>query len=227
MTDNLLAEIIQWDVRTWSKALHYWDAQVDWNNIENALELGGRQGGLSLWIALKGKKITCSDLSNISKTAAQLHSKHNCTSLITYQDIDATNIPYENHFDLIVYKSILGGLGKSTNFEKQQRAINEIYKSLKPGGKMLFAENISASQLHHFLRKRFTDWADYWQYFSLNDFKDFTKEFNSVHIRTNGFLATFGRNEKQRKLLSNFDDYFFNRLCPDNWKYMAYGIAVK
>ena len=38
------------------------------------------------------------------------------SSLIIYQDIDATNIPYENYFDIIVFKSIIGGIGRNNNF---------------------------------------------------------------------------------------------------------------
>jgi hypothetical protein len=52
MTKELTKDIIQWDVKSWSKALSYWDSKVEWNKIQHSLELGGREGGLSLWFAL-------------------------------------------------------------------------------------------------------------------------------------------------------------------------------
>jgi hypothetical protein len=40
-------------------------------------------------------------------------------------------------------------------------------------------------------------------------------------------LGTFGRNESQRNLLSTIDELILNKICPDNWKYIIYGIAEK
>ena len=52
--DEMIRDILQWDVKSWSKALHYWDNRVNWDTVENALELGAKKGGLSLWLAQKG-----------------------------------------------------------------------------------------------------------------------------------------------------------------------------
>ena len=145
MTNELTKDIIQWDIKSWSKALAYWDCNIDWKNIQNGLELGGRQGGLSLWLALKGIDIICSDLRDVKNTAEKVHLQYNVSSHIKYHDIDATNIPYENYFDIIVFKSIIGGIGRNNNYEIQQRVFKEIYKALKPRGKLLFAENLIAS----------------------------------------------------------------------------------
>ncbi|HNS41841.1 MAG TPA: methyltransferase domain-containing protein, partial [Taishania sp.] len=142
MKRELAKDIIQWDIKSWSKALRYWESQIDWGKIKNGLELGGREGGLSLWLALKEKDVVCSDLKDVQKSAEKLHIRHNVTSRIIYQDIDATNIPYENYFDIIVFKSIIGGIGRNDKHENQQQVFKEIYKALKPGGKLLFAENL-------------------------------------------------------------------------------------
>lgn len=157
MTKELTKDIIQWDIKSWSKALSYWDRNIEWDKIQNGLELGGREGGLSLWLALKGKTIVCSDLNDVKKTAEQLHLRHNVSSLVKYQDIDASSIPYENYFDIIVFKSIIGGIGRNNNYEIQQKVFKKIYKALKPGGKLLFAENLIASPFHQRLRKRFVN----------------------------------------------------------------------
>lgn len=227
MTKELKNDIIQWDIKSWSKALDYWDSNTDWSKIKNGLEIGGRQGGLSLWLALKGIDTVCSDLKDVKTTAEQLHLRHNITSLIKYQDIDATNIPYENHFDVIVFKSIIGGIGSNDNYEIQQKVFNEIYKALKPGGKLLFAENLVASKFHQRLRKKFVNWGNSWRYVSIKEMEVFLKDFSSFDIQTTGVLGTFGRNESQRNFLATVDKIILNKVCPDNWKYITYGIAEK
>ena len=227
MTNELIKDIIGWDIKSWSKALVYWNSAVDWSNVQQALELGGREGGLSLWLGLKGVSTICSDLADVQKTAEPLHIKNNLLSKIKYQDIDATNIPYENHFDIIAFKSIIGGIGRNNNKEMQQLVFKEIYKALKPGGKLLFAENLNASPLHRLLRKKFVNWGNYWRYVSIPEVKEFLREFSSSNIKTTGVLAAFGRTESQRNFLSAADDLLFNKICPANWKYIVYGVAEK
>ncbi|MBM3187036.1 MAG: methyltransferase domain-containing protein [Bacteroidetes bacterium] len=227
MTKELIKDIIQWDIKSWSKALSYWENNIDWDKIQNGLELGDREGGLSLWLALKGKTTICSDLKDVRDTAEQLHLQHNVSSLVKYQDIDATNIPYENHFDIIVFKSIIGGIGRNDNSEIQQKVFKEIYKALKPGGKLLFAENLIASPLHQGLRKRFVKWGSTWRYVTLDEMKKFLKDFSSCEVKTTGVLGTFGRNENQRNLFSTIDELILNKVCPGHWKYISYGIVEK
>ena len=227
MTKELTKDIIQWDIKSWSKALAFWDKKMDWDKIENGLELGGREGGLSLWMALKGKTTICSDLKDVQRTAEKLHARHKVTSLVIYQDIDAANIPYENYFDIIVFKSIIGGIGMNDNYEIQQKVFKEIYKALKPGGKLLFAENLVASSFHQRLRKRFVNWGSLWRYVSISEMKEFLKDYSNIDMKTTGVLATFGRNEKQRNILSTLDELILNKICPDHWKYIVYGIAEK
>lgn len=222
-----LADILQWDIRTWSSALRYWERKVDWKNVQHCLELGGREGGLSLWLALKGKQTVCSDLENTSATASTLHQKYGVGGLIRYQDIDATKIPYQDAFDLIVFKSIIGGIGHNNQKDKQAAAFQEMYKALKPGGTLLFAENLSASPLHRYLRNKFVGWGASWRYVTLDEMKEFLQPFHSVEMHTTGFAGTFGRTEKQRSLLSVFDKLLFNHTTPSSWRYMVFGMAVK
>ena len=66
-------DIVKWDIKSWTTALNYWDRNMDWTSVHKCLELGGQEGGLSLWLALKGKQTLCSDLSDTEKTAGQLH----------------------------------------------------------------------------------------------------------------------------------------------------------
>jgi SAM-dependent methyltransferase len=220
------SEIIRWDVKIWSKSLDYWENNIDWQAVQNCLELGGREGGLSLWLALKGKKVVCSDLKNTKITAEKLHAAYNISTLISYQDIDATNIPYENFFDIIIFKSIIGGIGKNDNIEIQRKVFEEIHKALKPGGKLLFAENLIASPFHQYARKKFVSWGESWRYVSIAELTLFLRQFSAYNIKTTGFFSAFGRNERQRQLLGAIDA-LLNKIIPDKWKYVSYGIAQK
>jgi SAM-dependent methyltransferase len=210
-----------------SKILKYWECKIEWNNVHTCLELGGRLGGLSLWLALKGKPTICSDLANSKDKAEKLHAKYNVKTLISYQDIDATDIPYENYFDIVVFKSIIGGIGSENNIERQQKVFSEIYKALKPGGKLIFAENLIGSSLHQLLRKNFIKWGRSWRYISIDELDLFLFLFKSWEYKATGILASLGRSEKSRNIFACVDNMIMNHLCPDRWKYIVYGIAEK
>ena len=73
----------------------------------------------------------------------------------------------------IVFKTIIGGIGSNDNYEIQQKVFKEIYKALKPGGKLLFAENLVASKFHQQLRKKFVNWGNSWRYVSIKEMETF------------------------------------------------------
>jgi SAM-dependent methyltransferase len=219
---------MQWDIRSWQKALVFWENQTNWADVKQALELGGREGGLSLWLAEKGVYVVCSDLENAQTVAEPLHKKYKIEQFVSYQDIDATNILYENHFDVIVFKSIVGGVGRNNNIEKQQLMFEQIHKALKPTGSLLFAENLVASPLHQFMRRRFSKaYSNAWRYITEEEINVFLSPFSSYTLQTTGFLATFGRSETQRNFLAHIDELLFNWLLPRTWKYIVYGVAKK
>ncbi len=227
MDKDLLADIVGWDVRNWSRAVEFWDRAVDWDKVHNCLELGGRQGGLSLWMALKGKDVVCSDLEDTEATARPHHAKYDLPGAVRYQDIDAATIPYENHFDVVAFKSILGGIGRHGNKPLQQAAIDQIRRALKPGGKLLFAENLVASPFHRVVRERFVRWGRAWRYVTIEEMQEFLRDFSRCELCTTGVLGAFGRTERQRRVLSAVDRGGLNQITPQSWRYIVYGIAEK
>lgn len=190
------------------------------------LDLGGKDGGLSLWLALKGNRVICSDLKSPEDIASKLHSKYEYSGTISYEAIDATNIPYKEKFDTIVFKSILGGIGSFGKNELKQTVINEIYKALKPGGQLLFAENTEGSLFHKVLRKTFVSWGNRWNYLTYEEIKPLFSEFSQLDFIMTGFLGTFGRTEKQRKILGKIDK-LIEPLIPRSKRYIVIGRAVK
>ncbi|WP_432712739.1 class I SAM-dependent methyltransferase [Pedobacter sp.] len=224
MEKELINDIVGWDVMNWSKAIDYWEQNTSISNKEyECLELGSSKGGMSLWLALNKNKVYCTDLNGPETDAYHMHSKHQCSSRITYGAVDATNIPYENHFDLVIFKSILGGISSIKN-ENKANTVNEIYKALKPGGTLLFAENLESTFLHKLLRKGYG--TPNWNYLKLDELETVFAPFNSLNYTTVGFFGCFGRTEKQRNILGKVDA-LLQKLIPMKSKYILVGVAVK
>lgn len=227
MTKELEIDILKWDVKSWLKPLRYWEEKVDWTKINDALEIGAENGGLSLWLALKGKRVVCTDLTETKLKALPLHKKYGVEHLVQYVDADATHLPFENKFDLVVFKSVVGGIGRDGNSLVQQKVFEEVYKSLKPGGVLLFAENLKGSFLHQFFRKKFRKWGSSWHYFTLTEMKSYLKDYKESTLLTTGVVGTFGRSEQQKRFMAGFDTMLFNFITPKSHKYICYGIAIK
>jgi SAM-dependent methyltransferase len=223
-----VVDVIGWDIKNWSMALDFWEKETSLDlSSALALEIGAGNGGLSLWMASKGAHVICSDLNGPTQAARDLHRRHDLQHLIDYQCVDATNIPYTNYFDIVLFKSVLGGIGRNDNRDIQCRTIQEIYKSLKPGGELWFAENLVSTAFHQFCRRRFVKWGAYWRWVSIEEIVDFLKQFSHTSYITAGFLGTLGRSEKQRQLLGTLDQKIFNRLVPDHQKYIIIVAAKK
>jgi 2-polyprenyl-3-methyl-5-hydroxy-6-metoxy-1,4-benzoquinol methylase len=109
-----LQDAFGWDVNNWSRALPFWEKHIDFSDLENskALEIGCRFGGLSLLLALKGSQVFCTDLLEQDEKTRQIHANQNVSDKIDYRAIDVLDIPFENEFDIICFKSVLGGVGR-------------------------------------------------------------------------------------------------------------------
>lgn len=227
--DAEIADIIEWDIGSWSSSLEFWskESSLKMSGL-NSLEIGSRNGGLSLWLAKQGCHVVCSDLTGPTDKARELHTKYQLSNLIEYSNIDATNIPYDdNYFDIIAFKSVLGGIGYNDNKEAQVKAINEMYRVLKPGGELLFAENLTASPFHRLLREKFVNWGSTWRYVSIDEVKEFMNNFADTKYSVTGFLAALGRSEVQKGILCAVDKIIANRVTLNRWKYIIMGVAKK
>ena len=215
--------ILGWDVYNWSAALRFWETLLESKKNLVCLELGSNKGGLSLWLASKGHKVVCSDVMDASEEKKKDHSKYSFSSNISYEKIDVTNIPYENYYDVVILKSVLGAVGREDNTQID-KAVKQIHKCLKPGGLFLFAENIRATKMHGFLRRHFG--AKTWYFPHHKEIKDVLNVFGEVKIHTYGFLGAMGYNEKTKKILGTIDNLILKNL-PSGWHYIAYGYAKK
>ncbi len=228
MVRRELRYYLQWDVGTWSKALLFWDERLgeSLSGLE-CLELGCGSGSLSLWAARRGASVICSDLRDTARRTAKTRRRPPGTGSLRAEDLDAISIPYRARFDIVLFKSILGGIGRNGRYDLQQQAIRNILNCLKPGGYLLFAENTRGSKLHVVMRRRFVRWGRAWRYVTLDEMHQLLSGFSSVEMRTCGFFAAFGVTERLREVLARMDSLFVERLVPGHLHYVLYGIARK
>jgi SAM-dependent methyltransferase len=227
--DDLMVDVVGWDVGTWSTAARFWERVVEPMQAPlDVLEVGAGPGGPSLWLALQGHRVVTSNLDHTETQARPLHERYGVAERVEYLDLDVANLPYENHFDLIVFKSVLGGIPHGGS-ELQREALRQMHKALKPGGRLIFAENLRGTPLHRLARavayrRR---GVPKWQYLTLGALREFLRDYREVQLKATGVLALFGRNESQRRGLARADARFWNRAVPASWHYVVYGTAIK
>ncbi|MBL4706006.1 MAG: methyltransferase domain-containing protein [Flavobacteriales bacterium] len=220
----LLADIIQWDIENWSKALPFWEPFLPAGEGLKVGAFGEREGGLSLWLAQKGFQVECSDFNADMAPAQELHKKHEVDHLVSYSKQDITQSTFEdNHFDVVLFKSVIGALGDK---DRQEKAFKELYRVLKPGGLLIFAENTVATKMHEFARKKFNNWGDRWRYIKIDETKEMLSDFSDMKFKSQGLMATFGRNEGQRRAITKMGKPV-SKLVPNNWNYILFGACVK
>ena len=223
-SEKLLKDIFQWDIKNWSNVLPFWEEHFEFKKGMKVLALGEREGGMSLYFALKGANVICSDYRDFPKETKEFHKSYGVSSVIEYSKVDMRNIQFEDEeFDVVVFKSVLGALGDS---DSQEEAMTEIFRVLKKGGKFLFAENLEGSILHKFLRKKFIGWAQNWRYISDKEMRIWLKDYKAINFKSYGVFALFGRSENQRNFLGRIDSWL-SFITPKKWRYILFGVLTK
>lgn len=224
MREELKKDIIQWDIENWGAVLDFWAPHLSDSANSSVLTLGERDGGLTLWFANQQFEVTASDLEGLTDAGKALHQQYQVQNKVKYAEANMLQLPFDSEsYDLICFKSVLGALSAK---EKQQQAIDEIYRVLKPGGKLLFAENLEGNGLHKSLRKRFVKWSTYWRYLKWPEDKDLFKAFDKAHFSTRGTLGLLGRSEGQRKILGKIDA-LIKPVTRPNARYILFGVLEK
>ena len=218
MDKVLLRDVIEWDTVTWGRAVDFWQAA-------HVLDIGSRGGGLSLMFAQMGCQVRCTDLENPKETAAPLHQRYGVEDRISYAAVNAVKLDAIEEYDIICFKSVLGGIGYGDNRPDQEKAVRNMYRALKPGGYLMFAENLTATPVHQLLRRKFNRWNT-WRYITIAEAIDFCSDFSEVRFRCFGFFGTLGRNERQRRVLGRIDEAI-DWLLPDSAKYTISVVARK
>ena len=222
-----LVDIFEWDVINWSRALASWEARIGTDlSGARALELGSRNGGLALWLALRGATVVCSDRDVPGDRAHALHRRFGVHPRITYGAVDATMMSFDREFDVIAFKSVLGAMGSQGQLTRQRVALSKMHAALRPSGTLVFAENLAASFIHRTSRQYGISWGRRWRYISEGELCELLVPFDRAEFSTVGFLGAFGRTERQRRVLGRLDRRF-DRAIPSSWRYIGIGVASK
>ncbi|MBX3098384.1 MAG: class I SAM-dependent methyltransferase [Salinibacterium sp.] len=224
----LMRDVVSWDVRTWSKAVVFWQdvlaADAPGTTLR-CLEIGAGPGGPSLWLALQGHDVLCTNWQATEAQASPLHMRYGVSGTISYLDVDATHIPFENEFDLVVFKSVIGGVGAKAD---QDRAMAGVHRALKPGGRLLFAENVRGTIFHRLARAiAYRLRGTSWRYVTVKELEPQLAVYATHEIRTTGVLSMFGLRETHRTGLAAVDEKVLNAVVPRSWHYVSYGTATK
>jgi len=223
-------DIMNWDVENWSKALPFWMEHTKLDPAKcRALEIGSYNGGITLFLALQGVTVVCSDVNGPAQIAKDLHKKYGVDGLVTYEDIDAVSLPFPDaSFDLVAFKSVMGHKCVHPNREK---IFAELLRVLKPGGELWFAENLRGSTLHMAARNLLLGRVNEWRYFSQREIEDLCAPFAEKSFRQYGFLGAFlhGSPARVRAVQKTFGaaDRVLSAVVPARWKYIVFGWARK
>ncbi len=230
LTAEQRQDIMNWDVENWSKTIPFWMERTKLDLAKcTALEIGSYNGGITLFLALQGATVVCSDVNGPAEKAKLLHQKHHVDNLVSYADINAVSLPYPDaSFDLVAFKSVMG---HKDVYPQREEIFREIHRVLKPGGELWFAENLRGSALHMAARNGLLRRANEWQYFAQAEIARLCAPFATKSFRQYGFLCAFnhgavGRIGAVQKTLGALDSVL-NGVIPARWKYIVFGIAGK
>ena len=229
---RLLNDILEWDVLSWAPCLDFWAAVMACCG-PNVLTVGERNGGISLWFALQGFKVTCTDRNGPTQRARELHQEHNIGHQVTYTESNVFALPFPDaSFDIVACKSVIGGLklqyadAATRTLENQTRAIQEIHRVLKPGGYFFGAENMAATWFHQKMRRWVKRGRVGWRHPTRKEIDLLFACFEIVEQQPHGFLGSkFSKLGLDR--LSVAIDAWACPLLPADWQYISYIRARK
>lgn len=226
-------DVIEWDVLNWSRLVAYWQPVIE-KLPRNArvLAIGERRGGLSLWLASLGFSVECTDIADHFHEARTLHHKHGLEKQISYRLLDIVNeCPGAETYDIIIAKSVLGGLkmdrsdAATRTKTAQIQAIENIQRSLKPGGYFFSAENMEGGRLVQLMRS-LSGKTRGWQHLAYKDLTTLFSPFRIVETKTFGILPTLFPYSWLNSIM-----YFLNKyvlfILPVGNRYIAFTTAQK
>lgn len=233
--EALIKDVIEWDIENWFGVLSHWSpwlSELD-KNTAKILCLGERNGGLSLWFALQGFRVICSDFGGPKEVAHLMHKRYGVAHLVEYSDLNIFELPYsENAFDVVACKSVIGGLkldrkDKNTRtLANQKLAVEEVRRILKPGGLYLGAENMRGTILHSGARKLLKGDKIGWRHFQVSEVHALFENFGDTRFKFFGFLGSYYKYRLLNIVTSNIDS-MLSTLLPKGWQYIVFIVARK
>jgi SAM-dependent methyltransferase len=230
-----VADIIGWDVANWSGCLTYWQPWLGQPGVgTRVLVLGERNGGISLWFALQGFEVLCTDYRLPGDGARELHERWQVTGRMTYAEVDVFKIPWpDDHFDIVACKSVIGGLkleyrnASTRSLENQKLAVEEIRRVLKPGGVFLGAENLTGTVVHRALRRIRRGRRPGWRHLRVREINWLFSGYTRCEQSQWGFLGTNWPALPALNCACAIADKVLSRIVPPTWLYISFVRARK
>lgn len=230
LSQDLLTAVMEWDVFTWAGCLDYWRPQLSHrtDRPQRVLAIGERQGGLSLWFALQGYDVVCTDVFPPHASARQMHARFGVSDRITYAAVDALSLPFPDaSFDVVTAKSVIGGLKldrrdpSTRTLATQQRAIDEARRVLRPGGWYLGAENLIGSRLHQWGRLLKNGKRPRWRYLTPGEIDHLFQRYARTEYTTAGLIGTRWSRPWVNRLAAA-TDRLLTPLTPASTRYVGF-----
>jgi SAM-dependent methyltransferase len=154
------------------------------------------------------------------------HEAFGLEGRIVWEAANALALPYPDaSFDFVIFKSLLGQIGTTDKLNNKRLMLAEVLRVLKPGGVVLFAENMVASPVHVLARSAFRGWGKKWGYTTVPEMRELFTAFAELHYETTGFLVAFA--PARLKPVVREIDRRLDSFLPENSRYVIYGSAVR
>jgi len=219
---------IGWDRVNWGRALEEWERAGladcrGWSVLE--LGCGKSSGGLGLWFAARGAEVVASSVADVEEELRAVYGSFDLLERFRFERIDALDIPHEEEFDAICFKSMLGAIGRDGERDRQRQAVESIRRALRPGGRVFLIENLAGSVAHGWLRNRWGAGRNRWRYFEPGELGNLFGDGGLVRENrgSTGFLGALGRTETQRDWLGTVDRWVAPAVS-EKWHYVGWGV---
>ncbi|MDF3047379.1 MAG: hypothetical protein K0R73_497 [Candidatus Midichloriaceae bacterium] len=195
----LLEDSCGWNKKLWADALEYGLSFCPKGN-KKALEIGAAfHSSLSPALKFMGYDVTCSYYEEfdqaiiLSGNLSATSNKYNLP-LPYLQELNAWKLKPEC-YDVIVMKSVLGGICRDNNYELASDLTKVLYAALKPGGVLITLDN-QANSFSKLMRRFFGAGANKWTYIDkkkflqiLQPYKFFQKGFGLLNFAKFGTIG--------------------------------------
>ncbi len=165
---------------------------------KSVLDVGCGNGANAVFVAMHGAQVSGFDLSPVGvQTAQKMAEANGVGELCHFEVAQASKMPYaDDSFDAVMLNAVLHHLVKYPNVRE------EVFRVLRPGGKMIIADGLRQDPLYRLARGTFRLFVGTSGLGDVDldtgDLKEFAKPFVDLHIESfclvEGVKALIGRN---------------------------------
>ena len=221
LPSQFVNKCIGWNVGAWQTALQSGLDLLTENNInlvdKRVLELGGGTHSTLAPIFEKlGAMATSSFYNDRGMETLLFEINDRYKTSVDSKQIDIFGDYLDDKYDIVICKSVLGGIARGNEKFLLARALKSIQKNLLTEDGVIFTlDNLYGSTLAQFLRSRLGAGRNRWNYFTLEELRSAVPENFELLSRTNGVLSFASTSNRTANALVNYaDSLFFDWAFP-------------